>query len=238
MTQPQFDPTVIERYAEMLYRKADSVRVGSAVTGAVLGVLFGAAPVSPLGTYLPIPSTFGMATILLGALLGGFIGYAVGQGRAFRIRLQAQMVLFQLQLERNTAGQAPAPPAPVAAPVAAPVVAPVALQPLPVVAVPQPVAPPPAVAAPEPLIPVQRAAAVALPAVQAPPPVAPPSVAPPAPVLAPPPLLAPRPVLEAVPPIEPSLLDAVAVEPREPAQTDELAAPLLPPLSPSAQSGS
>ena len=127
MTQPRFDPNLIERYAEQLYRKADSVRVGSAIAGAVLGVLFGAAPLSPLGEFLPVPSTFGMATILLGGLVGGFVGYVVGEGRAFRIKLQAQLVLFQLQLERNTAQAAAAPPsspAPAAAPASAPVAQP------------------------------------------------------------------------------------------------------------------
>lgn len=154
---PQFDPSLIERYAEQLYRKADSVRVGSAVFGAGLGVVFGAVPMSPLGKYLPIPSSYGLALVLLGGLVGGFLGYVVGQGRAFRIRLQAQLMLFQLQIERNThQGTATAP---VAAPVAPPAPVPVAAAPAPaaVQAVPQfaPVlaAPPP----PAPVIPVQPA---------------------------------------------------------------------------------
>jgi hypothetical protein len=116
MSSPRFDPNIIERYAEQLYRKADSVRVGSAIVGAVLGVIFGAAPISPLGPYLPIPASFGMATIILGALVGAFLGYAIGEGRAFRIRLQAQLVLFQLQLERNTAIGAATQVAPAPAP--------------------------------------------------------------------------------------------------------------------------
>lgn len=156
---PQFDPSLIERYAEQLYRKADSVRVGSAVFGAGLGVVFGAVPMSPLGKYLPIPSSYGLALVLLGGLVGGFLGYVVGEGRAFRIRLQAQMVLFQLQIERNThGGTVPAPAAaPVAPPAPAAVAAPPAPAPAPVQAVPQPApvvaAPPP----PAPVIPVQPA---------------------------------------------------------------------------------
>ncbi|HEY6016779.1 MAG TPA: hypothetical protein VIU16_08345, partial [Gaiellaceae bacterium] len=162
---PQFDPSLIERYAEQLYRKADSVRVGSAVFGAGLGVVFGAVPMSPLGKYLPIPSSYGLALVLLGGLVGGFLGYVVGEGRAFRIRLQAQMVLFQLQIERNThGGTVPAPAAaPAAAPVAPPAPAAVAAPPAPapapapVQAVPQPApvvaAPPP----PAPVIPVKPA---------------------------------------------------------------------------------
>jgi hypothetical protein len=214
VSHPQFDPSVIERYAEQLYRKADSVRIGSAIAGAVLGVIFGAAPMSPLGEYLPVPAAFAMATVLLGALVGGFIGYVVGEGRAFQIRLQAQMVLFQVQLERNTSAAglstpvaavaAPAP-APVALPVAAPVAAPAPVQAQP---------------APEPLIPIQAATPPSAPA-QPLFPIAPP-VAQPAPVAA------ARPPLEAVPPLDPP------AQPEPARMAEDLAPPLLPPLSPTA----
>lgn len=126
---PRFDPTVIERYAQQLYRKSHSVRTGFAFVGAAVGVVFGAAPVSPLGSYLPVPGSFGPATILLGGLLGALLGYVVGEGRSFRIQLQAQLMLFQLQLERNTH----------------------------VLAAPEPAGAPPAPSAEEPVIPVQRA---------------------------------------------------------------------------------
>jgi hypothetical protein len=105
---PQYDPSLIERYAEQLYRKADAVRYGSIAAGALLGLVFGAVPLSPLGQSLPVPASFGVATLLLGTLVGGFIGYVVGDGRAFRTRVQAQLVLAQL--ERATAPvAAPAP---------------------------------------------------------------------------------------------------------------------------------
>ncbi len=153
MSHPRFDPSVIEQYAEQLYRKADSVRVGSAVVGAILGVAFGAAPLSPVGEFLPVPSAFGVATVLLGGLVGGFIGYVVGDGRAFRIRLQAQMVLFQVQLERNTA-QAAAPPQ----------AAPVEAAPQPVVSTPAAIVQPaPAI----PVLPARPAVAAAAPALVA-----------------------------------------------------------------------
>lgn len=214
---PQFDPSLIERYAEQLYRRADSVRVGSAVAGAVLGIVFGAVPMSPLGKYLPVPSAYGLALVLLGGLLGGFLGYVVGEGRAFRNRLQAQMVLFQLQIERNT--HQALVQAPVAAPAPAPPVA--APAPAPVQAVPQPAPVLAASPAPAPLIPVQPArpavaAAVgggARPARQVP-------VFPPAPQPQPyeaPPALRP---LQAVPAVEHEHDDEL------------LPPPLLPPLSP------
>jgi hypothetical protein len=213
MSSPRFDPNIIERYAEQLYRKADSVRVGSAIVGAVLGVIFGAAPISPLGPYLPIPASFGMATIILGALVGAFLGYAIGEGRAFRIRLQAQLVLFQLQLERNTAIGAATQFAP--APGAGKPPPPLSggsVEPTPLPASVAAVAPAPQpVPAAEPVIPIQpaqRPAAARL--AQAP--VAQVPIAQPAQLASP---LGPAPVA---------------------APAEELAPPLLPPLSPSVSS--
>jgi hypothetical protein len=164
-----YDPTVIEVAARRLYEKATASLFASIVTGASLGAAFGAVPLTPLGDAWPIPSTFGPATMLVGALCGAAIGYVIGDNRAFRHRLQAQAMLTDLQRELNTAATvealreivsqlteqfehtrdlreaqqaAPTPaPAPVAAPAPAPVAAPA---PAPAPA-PQPPAVPPAV---------------------------------------------------------------------------------------------
>ena len=53
-----YDPRVIERFAEQLLGKADSVRVGSAAVGGILGVIFGAVPLTPLESVWPIPGRF------------------------------------------------------------------------------------------------------------------------------------------------------------------------------------
>ncbi len=158
----------MEQFAGQLLRKADSVRVGSAIVGGVVGVIFGAVPLTPLASVWPIPAIFGFATILLGALAGVLVGYVVGEGRAFRLRVQAQTALFQVDIERRlesalavqgrliAAALAPlvpaaVPPARVAAaapvapaPVAPAPVAPLPAAPVPVVpAAPAPTAPPP-----------------------------------------------------------------------------------------------
>ena len=133
----------MEQFAEQLLRKADSVRVGSAVLGGVIGVIFGAVPLTPLASVWPIPAVFGFATILLGALAGVLVGYVVGEGRAFRLRVQAQTALFQVDIERRLetalmiqgrliaaalGAQVPVPAA--AVPVAAPVPVPAAPAPV------------------------------------------------------------------------------------------------------------
>ena len=161
-----FDPAIMEQFAQQLLRKADSVRVGSAVAGGVVGVIFGAVPLTPLASVWPIPAIFGFATILLGALAGILVGYVIGEGRAFRLRVQAQTALFQVDIERRLESAlmvqsrliaaALGPPAPVPAPVAA--------APAPAPAAPAPVAPPPVAPAPAPPAPAPAAVAPAQPA--------------------------------------------------------------------------
>jgi hypothetical protein len=98
----EFDPTVIERHAAYLYRRADALTRGSMVVGAGFGAVVGAYPLTPW-SHWPVPHMFGVATLLFGALAGLMIGYVIGDSRATGVRLQAQLVLHQVQLERNTA---------------------------------------------------------------------------------------------------------------------------------------
>src|SRR5262249_57576624 len=66
-----------------------------------LGVLFGAVPLTGLKWVWTIPGTFGVATMLIGALVGVLVSWVIGEGRAFRYRVQAQMAYFQLEIERK-----------------------------------------------------------------------------------------------------------------------------------------
>src|SRR5438552_15972 len=96
-----YDPKIIERFADQLLRKADTVRVGCAVGGGIFGVFVGAVPLTPLKSVWGLPAGFGVATIIVGALVGILIGYVIGEGRAFRFRVQAQSAIFQLEIERR-----------------------------------------------------------------------------------------------------------------------------------------
>ena len=101
MSGQGYDPKIIERFADQLLRKADTVRVGCAVGGGIFGVLLGSVPLTPLKTIWGVPAGFGVATIIVGALLGVLVGYVIGEGRAFRFRVQAQSAIFQLEIERR-----------------------------------------------------------------------------------------------------------------------------------------
>jgi len=97
-----FDPTVIEYHAAYLYRRAKAFTRGTMVFGAMVGAAVGAYPLTRY-SHWPIPHKYGLALVLFGAFAGGLIGYVIGDARADRLRVQAQLVLHQLQLERNTA---------------------------------------------------------------------------------------------------------------------------------------
>ena len=105
---PDFDPRVIERFAEGAYRRANAIFTGCVAGGVVLGAIFGATPLTPLGESWPIPQAFGFATMLLGALVGGMVGYVVGDTRSALCRLQGQTALAQVESAKNARAMADA----------------------------------------------------------------------------------------------------------------------------------
>ncbi len=105
---PSFDPRVIERFAESAYRKANAIFTGCVAGGVVLGAIFGATPLTPLGAHWPIPPAFGFATMLLGAAVGGIIGYVVGDTRSALCRLQGQTALAQVESAKHARAMADA----------------------------------------------------------------------------------------------------------------------------------
>jgi hypothetical protein len=98
---PDFDPRVLERSAEAAYRKANAIFTGCVAGGVVLGAMFGATPLTPIGSHWPIPQAFGFATMLLGAFLGGVVGYVVGDTRSALCRLQGQTALAQVESAKH-----------------------------------------------------------------------------------------------------------------------------------------
>jgi hypothetical protein len=105
---PNFDPRVIERFAESAYRRANAIFIGCVTAGVVMGAIFGATPLTPLGAGWPIPQAFGFATMLAGALIGGVIGYVVGDTRSALCRLQGQTALAQVESAKNASAMADA----------------------------------------------------------------------------------------------------------------------------------
>jgi hypothetical protein len=92
------DSSIVEEQVRRLNRQADSLGFLGVVVGLVPGAVLGALP---LLLHTPIPSKFGFATLLLGALAFGGLGYLFGSSRSFGYRLRGQLMLGQLRLEQN-----------------------------------------------------------------------------------------------------------------------------------------
>ena len=105
---PDFDPRIIEQFAESAYRRANAIFTGCVAAGVVLGAAFGATPLTPLGAAWPIPPAFGFATMLVGAFVGGVVGYVVGDTRSALCRLQGQTALAQVESAKNARAMADA----------------------------------------------------------------------------------------------------------------------------------
>ena len=127
----EFDPGIIERYAADLHRKGSARVTRSLLVGAAAGALIGVLPIVHV-VETAVPHRFLYAIALAAVAAGIYVGYMVGESRAVAVRLQAQLALHQLRIERLLVERAT--PAPAAEPEPAPPV--VAAFPAPVVAPP------------------------------------------------------------------------------------------------------
>ena len=92
----KYDPVVIQKLADQLYSQANSV----VATWTILLLLIGGATGFALGSQNS--SHNGIVVGGIGAAVGAFFGFAIGQSRAFVLRVQAQTALCQKQIEENT----------------------------------------------------------------------------------------------------------------------------------------
>ena len=92
----EYDPKVIQMFADRHYSRAATILLTYTMLGAVLG-----AAVAYSAAYYISPRN-SIFYAFLGLLLLGALGYAIGSERAFLLRLQAQTSLCQVKIEQNT----------------------------------------------------------------------------------------------------------------------------------------
>jgi hypothetical protein len=92
-----YDPQILQTFAERLYARARSIAFAwtllLAIIGLAGGIVLGAATENLVA--LLIFSIFF-------SVVGGAAGYLIGSARAFTLKLQAQVALCQVCIEQNT----------------------------------------------------------------------------------------------------------------------------------------
>jgi len=96
----EYDSQVIAKFANRLYAQAGIVRIVYPIAGAVLGGFIASVGKKFDATEPDLWDLFG--PLLLGGLLFGVLGFLVGVGKAFSLKLQAQIALCQMKIEQNT----------------------------------------------------------------------------------------------------------------------------------------
>lgn len=95
----KYDAKIIQKFAARLYASAVLVIFFATLLGAMAGAGFG---VVGLGRWMWSSIEFKPVPAGVGFLIGGVIGFLVGQSIAFNLRLRAQIALCQVQIEINT----------------------------------------------------------------------------------------------------------------------------------------
>jgi len=91
----EYDDVILSGMADQLYREARWLELRYGLLGALAGLVGGALATSAADA----PWFFGAG---FGAILGAMVGYSLAKQAAFLLRVRAQTILCQVQIERNT----------------------------------------------------------------------------------------------------------------------------------------
>ena len=94
----EYDPNIIKSYAQELYDTANKLIKKTAKEYSFVGGIIGILPIIGGGEYLYLA----IITLIIFAYLGYKIGKEVGEKKAFKYKLDAQVALCQLKIEENT----------------------------------------------------------------------------------------------------------------------------------------
>lgn len=93
----RYDPAIIQKFADRLYLRANTIIFMCTFLGLIIGAALGYA----LGNTIGKTDTR-MIFTLVGAVVLGLFGLFVGIEWAFLLKLKAQMALCQKRIEENT----------------------------------------------------------------------------------------------------------------------------------------
>lgn len=91
-----YDPQIIIEFAQRMYRRANSVVATTALMGFILGAVIGGGI-----AILAAMRGDGVGFAGVGASIGALAGFVRGRELAFKLKLEAQIALCQVQIEAN-----------------------------------------------------------------------------------------------------------------------------------------
>ncbi|MCA9577966.1 MAG: hypothetical protein KC668_21175 [Myxococcales bacterium] len=95
----KYDPSVIQEMADQLYARARTMVAQS----VLLGLLFGSATGAVVALFLgELRSEIGVGLVVTFAALCAVLGASSARTKTLSLRLQAQELLCQVQIEMNT----------------------------------------------------------------------------------------------------------------------------------------
>lgn len=101
-----YEQQILQQYAESLYRQARWIVFSTASTYGFFAFLFAVPAALMLSAQArEIPKDTWVGAILVVTLLGIGIGVSAGQRKALELRLRAQEILCQREIEMNTRGR-------------------------------------------------------------------------------------------------------------------------------------
>lgn len=107
MNYATYDSSIMQASADDLYKQANSI-VRSTVLKYVVVTFFFGGFLLLIGAAAAKMNTSGsdfnglILVLLIATVAAGFLGYSNGRIRAFHLRLEAQKILWHIQMEMNT----------------------------------------------------------------------------------------------------------------------------------------
>jgi len=105
----EYDENVLQRFVDGLYSQARQIIFGCALQYGIIGAAVGfliAIGISIAGKTNPALSTdfssLAWGCTLVVGFLGMAYGISIGRERAFELKIRAQQLLLQMEIERNT----------------------------------------------------------------------------------------------------------------------------------------
>jgi hypothetical protein len=93
-----YDPEVIQEFARRLYQRARTITLMYALVGLLVGFAVALA-VLALTQHGKLENNGVMG---IAAIVGALFGYFAGTEKAFKLRLEAQQALCQIEIEKNS----------------------------------------------------------------------------------------------------------------------------------------